>query len=549
VNRTIVWFRRDLRVSDHAPLYRAARRGAVIPVFILDRALLHHPETGSARVDFMLQCLRSLDQDLRDRGGRLIIRCGDPVEVLPQLIRETQADGIYAHIDFERIYGRVRDARLNQVLAQQQLNIRWFEPQATTSELVDYPQYRQLWYADMNAEIVPTPSQIQVPPEVWSEPIPTLTALDHGDDGKPLPPAGTQAARQLLEQFLTQKTSRYYWQLSYPSAEATSGLSPHIKFGVISLRECYQATQVIKESPDPRVQRSRKQFIARLRWNSGFAQRFRYLPQLEMRSLYPIFDQEDWNFDEGLYQAWQQGQTGFPIIDAAARCLLKTGGWQSLNFRTRACYASFLSNLMGMDWRYGALHFMRHLIDGDCPIDHYQWAMQAGITAAIDKTWTRIYNPGQVAVDRFDPHGQFIKHWLPELRHLPPEQLGIPPAVKGYPTPILNYQEVRRQRVEQLFQQQQLVRGQERLELAQLPQSFLPFGADRFNSEVGWAMLGDRNLFPLPLDLDALDLKQSQQLRTWFVAQIDITPRQPPRRPSKPNRSELNDGVVQLSLL
>ncbi|NEQ29291.1 MAG: hypothetical protein F6K28_62265 [Microcoleus sp. SIO2G3] len=234
--------------------------------------------------------------------------------------------------------------------------------------------------------------------------------------------------------------------------------------------------------PDERVQRSRKQFVSRLRWNSGFAQRFRYLPQMEIRSLYRHFDEDGFAFDEDCYQAWQQGQTGFPIVDAAARCLLATVYWQAFNFRTRACYASFLSNLLGMDWRYGALHFMRHLIDGDCPIDHYQWAMQAGITSAIDKSWTRIYNPGQAAVasvalrrNRFDPQGQFIKRWVPELRHLRPDQLGASPPTKGYPAPILDYKQARAQRVEQLQRQRQIFTQQGDIVpyLAPLPTSFV----------------------------------------------------------------------------
>lgn len=535
MNRTIVWFRRDLRIADHAPLDRAAQRGAVIPVFIFDRALLHHPETAVARVAFMLESLRSLDADLRERGGRLILRSGDPVEVLPQLIRETQAEGIYAHIDFERIYGRVRDARLNRALAQQQLKIRWFEPGGTTSELVTSQQYRQIWYAQMQATIVPTPTRIYVPPEVLSQPIPSLADVGHFGDGKPIPAASTQAARQLLQQFMQEKTQRYYWQLSYPSAEATSGLSPHIKFGVISLRECYQTVQQLKEIPDQRVGRSRKQFISRLRWNSGFAQRFRYLPQMEVRSLYQGFDAASGDIDETLYQTWQQGQTGFPIIDAAARCLLATGGWQALNFRTRACYASFLSNLLGIDWRYGALHFMRHLIDGDCPIDHYQWAMQAGVTAAIDKSWTRIYNPGQVAVDRFDPQGQFIKQWVPELRHLPPAHLGLPLLVKDYPLPIVDYPQARARRVRQLEQQRRGLMEQENIVpyLNRLPQSLVPFGADRYTSEVGWATLPDVDLFPAPLDLDALDLEQAKALRTWFTAPVGSKPQELSQRPSK----------------
>ena len=546
MNRTIVWFRRDLRIADHAPLYRAALRGDVIPVFVLDRALLHHPETGSARVAFMLECLRSLDQDLRDRGGRLIVRSGDPVVVLPQLIRETQADGIYAHIDFERIYGRVRDARLNSALALDNLKIRWFEPLATTPDLIPYPDYRDLWFAEMNADMVPIPAHVHVPPDITSEPLPALAELGLLADSKPLPPAGTTAARNLLQEFLAAKTDRYYWQLSYPSAEATTGLSPHIKFGSISVRECYHMAQQLKSSPDERVQRSRQQLIARLRWGNGFAQRFRYLPQLELRSLYSIFDEDGWAFNEDLYRAWQQGETGFPIVDAAARCLQATGGWKELNFRIRALYSSFLSNLLGMDWRYGALHFMRHLIDGDCPIDHYQWAMQAGVTHCVDKTWTRIYNPEQVAVDRCDPEGIFIKRWLPELKNLPPECLGSPSLLKGYPTPIVNYKQARKRRVQQLERQRQPFLGQDNVipYLARMPENVLPFGSERFDSEVSWATSAVRELFPPALDLDALDREQATALRTWFVAHVDIKPRQPSRRKSKPE-----PDTVQLSLL
>ncbi len=553
MNRTVVWFRRDLRISDHLPLWRAAARGEVIPVFVLDRALLHHPETAVARVAFMLACLKSLDADLRARSGRLIVRSGDPVEVLPALLRETQADGIYAYLDYERIYGRVRDARLNRALAEQNLLIRWFEPIAGTGELLPYPDYRKFWYGAMAEDMVPTPTRVWVPEAVPSEAIPDVLALGLVADRKVLPPAGTAAARQLLQQFLDEKTDRYYWQLSLPSAEATSGLSPHIKFGAISLRECVQtAQQRLKGATDHRVQLSLKQFISRLRWGSGFGQRFRYLPQLELRSLYSVFDDQGWPFDQDLYQAWQDGETGFPIIDAAAKCLQATGGWLALNFRTRAIYASFLSNLLGMDWRYGALHFMRHLIDGDCPIDHYQWAMQAGVTHCLDKSWTRIYNPEQAAVDRCDPQGLFIKRWLPELAHLPPEQLGLPPSLEGYYAPILDYQKARQKRVKQLEQQRQRFRQQPNVLpfLAQMPECWEPFGADRFASEIGWANLAPREMFPPALDLVGLADEPAQALRTWLVAHVNVKPRQvPPGEPKKGKRSPIVDPHhIQLDL-
>jgi deoxyribodipyrimidine photo-lyase len=307
MGRTVVWFRRDLRIADHGPLYRAARRGEVIPVFIFDRALLHHPETGSARVTFMLACLHALDGDLQAVGGRLILKSGDPAQVLPDLVRATEAEGVYAHTDCERIYGRVRDGAVNRALAAAGMKIRWFEPPGSVPELMPYPRYRQWWFQAMADPQVPTPTQVSVPPEIPSDRLPTLAQLQHTPDGKSIPPGGTVAARSLLKDFLTHKRDRYYWQLSYPSAEATTGLSPHIKFGAISVRECVQTIRTTPHEGDRRLQRSHQQLIARLRWGQGFTQRFRYLPQLELRSLYQGFDADGWAFDETLYTSLAAG--------------------------------------------------------------------------------------------------------------------------------------------------------------------------------------------------------------------------------------------------
>lgn len=549
MNKTVVWFRRDLRVSDHEPLLRAAQRGLVVPVFVFDRALLHHPETGSARVEFLLAALHALDGDLRALGGRLIVRSGDPVQVLPKLVQAIGADGIYAHTDVERIYGRLRDARLNQALAQRSMKIRWFEPAATATELMPYPQYRELWYREIGQPLVPTPARVSVPPEIPSDPLPDLGALGHRADGKLIPPASTAAARALLQDFLADKAERYYWQLSYPSAEATTGLSPHIKFGVISVRECVQTIRQATDDGDNRVRRSHQQLISRLRWGNGFTQRFRYLPQLELRSLYRTFDDDGWAFDADLYEAWQTGHTGFPIVDAAARCLQATGGYLALNFRTRAIYASFLSNLGGIDWRYGALHFMRHLIDGDCPIDHYQWAMQAGVTHCVNKSWTRIYHPGQTAVDRCDPEGEFIKRWVPELADVPPAQLGSPPTLSGYPAPILNYKAARQRRVKQLEAQRGQFLNTSNLVpfLATMPENVTPFGSDLYGGEVAWAAAAVGELFPAGLALADLDPEAAAALRTWFVAHVNILPPKARQRRPKPPKTDPN--LRQLSLL
>ncbi len=564
MNRTLVWFRRDLRIIDHEPLYRAARRGVVIPVFIFDRALLLHPETGAGRVRFMLDCLRALDEDLRSRGGRLILRAGDPVEILPKLLTATQADGIYSYLDFERIYGRVRDARLNQALAKENLKIRWFEPPGTSPELMEYPAYRRLWYESMRSPLIPAPQRIDVPPDLPSDPLPASAELGHCADEKFIPQGGTAEARRLLDLFFDQrKAEKYYWQLSYPGTNVTTGLSPHIKYGAISIRECAQTVWQRQLEPqwqaDKRVQRSCHQLISRLRWGSGFTQRFRYLPQLEVRSLYTPFednrfDNNGWDFNLDHYEAWKTGHTGFPIVDAAARCLLATGGWLALNFRVRALYASFLSNLIGMDWRYGALHFMRHLIDGDCPIDHYQWAQQAGVTHCLNKAWIRIYNPEQEAIDRCDPQGEFVYRWLPELAHLKPNQLGSPPVVQGYPAPILNYSEARARRAQRIDDQRfEIIHSPNILSLiTRLPKDVTPFGADLFHSDVSWAQQPVESLFPLALDLDSLDKRQAQQLRTWFVAHgswLIRSNRQPFTKQQNRKKRTAESDNGQLSLL
>jgi len=538
---TVVWFRRDLRLSDHAALSQASRRGAVLPVFVLDRDLLFHPETAVARVAFMLESLRALDAELRQRGGRLLIRSGDPAAVLPQLVRASGASGVIAHTDSERLVGRVRDARVSRALAAQRIPLHWVEPAGATGELLAYSHWSRQWHQAMASPALPAPEQLVVPepsealPDL---PVPCLEELGLRPDAKPIPTGGTAAALQRLEQFCEGSASRsYYWELSYPSAKVTTGLSPYLKFGVISPRQCLQrlAWLLPRSSGeggrrDPRS-RSAVQLASRLRWGCAIHQRFRYLPQLELSALWrPLEGGNGVSADqaagaltaeqEELYAAWQEGRTGFPIVDAAARCLQAEGGWLELNFRSRAIYASFLSNLCGIDWRFGALHYMRHLIDGDCPIDHYQWAMQAGVTYHGSKAWTRIYHPGQVAVDRCDPQGLFIRRWLPELRGLTNDQLGAPPAVADYPAPVLDYEQSRRLRLESL-EGQRLQIGDVQAAMARLPRHLHPFGYQRIaGCDVAWADVWTHQpptaLQPSAVDLERLDPAGWKALMSWF---------------------------------
>jgi deoxyribodipyrimidine photo-lyase len=545
---TVVWFRRDLRLSDHAALSQACRRGAVLPVFVLDRDLLFHPETAVARVAFMLESLRALDAELRQRSGRLLIRSGDPAEVLLQLVRASGAGGVIAHTDSERLVGRVRDARVSRALAAHRIPLHWVEPAGATGELMHYSHWSRQWHQAMASPALPAPERLVVPAPsdaLPDQPVPSLEELGLRADAKPIPAGGSAAAFQRLEQFCEGPASRsYYWELSYPSAKVTTGLSPYLKFGVITPRQCLQRLAWLLPRSggeggrrEPR-NRSAVQLASRLRWGCAIHQRFRYLPQLELSALWsPLEGGSSTVFDaaglgsgqaagvltaeqEELYDAWCSGRTGFPIVDAAARCLQAEGGWLELNFRSRAIYASFLSNLCGIDWRFGALHYMRHLIDGDCPIDHYQWAMQAGVTYHGSKAWTRIYHPGQVAVDRCDPQGLFIRRWLPELRGLTNDQLGSPPSMADYPAPVLDYEQARRLRLESL-EGQRLQIGDVQAAMARLPRHLHPFGYQRIaGCDVAWADVWTHQppsaLQPSAVDLERLDSTGWKALMSWF---------------------------------
>jgi deoxyribodipyrimidine photo-lyase len=555
----VIWFRRDLRLADHPAIQECARRGVVVPLFILDPALLVHPETAPARVQFLLQSLRALDADLRRRGARLLVRRGDPLAELVRVVKASRADAVFALIDHERLFGRRRDAAVQARLAQERIPLQWLEPPGGCPALLPYPCWQQHWHQEMAVAPALAPPRLQAPsasPALPDHPIPSLEELGLRPDGKPLPPAGTAAALARLETFCQgQASRRYYWELSYPAARATSGLSPYLKFGVVSARQCLQRLQGLG-ADDPARARSARQLASRLRWGAAMHQRFRYLPQLELCSLWRSYDQPSQasghERDPGdplvalepaplsgaaaeLYCRWQEGSTGFPIVDAAARCLMAEGGWLELNFRSRAIYASFLVNLCGIDWRWGALHFMRHLIDGDCPIDHYQWAMQAGVTVRGEAAWTRIYHPGQVAVDRCDPQGEFIRRWLPELAELTNDQLGQPPAMAGYPRPLLDYDSARRQRLQTLQQQRRRI-GDVRHAIARLPEA--------------WQTLP---LWPAAVPLDGLSASQWNALLSWFTPARPAAPRPQPAEapavsPRRRGRPRQDPGQLSLDL-
>ncbi|MCS6774677.1 MAG: DNA photolyase family protein [Thermoflexales bacterium] len=467
--RLVVWFRRDLRVHDHAALAQACQDAEeVIPVFILDPNQFAHKEVGSGRVQFLLECLADLDRSLIARGSYLTLLRGNAVDVLPRFVACVGAQGVYYSLDIERWSGQQRDRALIQRFAEQGLVFRGFLNYYLQLE-GEYD--RERWHAEWTRfskqplypppEHIPTPQLEPCPGIQTYSYIPTLRDLGLPPNTQRLLPGGETAARTRLFTFLDQRIATYRACISSPSRaeeDGTSRLSPYFKFGCLSIRACVQEARRRYIGAPPAVQRSLQAWVSRLQWRDHFIQKFALYPEAEFVNLYRPFDAirryED--ADPKLLEAWQQGRTGYPLVDASMRALVETG---LINFRMRAMLATFLTLNLMIDWRHGAEWFMRHLLDGDACVDHWQWQMQAGITQPT-RPFLRAYNPLKQCHDH-DPEARFIHKYVPELRTLPPPLVFEPHKLspfeqtwygvhigRDYPAPIVDAEATRKSAIE-----------------------------------------------------------------------------------------------------
>lgn len=470
--RLVVWFRRDLRVHDHAALVHACQdAGEVIPVFVLDPTQFAHDEVGSGRVQFLLECLADLDRSLIARGSYLTLLRGRAEDVLPRFVQCVGAQGVYYSLDIERWSGQVRDRALAQRFAREGVIFRGFLNYYLQLEgEYDRARWQAAWTRFSKQPLYDPPAHIPTPENVRcaSVPsfdyIPTLRDLGLPPHGQRLPPGGESAARARLAYFLGERIAAYRRCISSPSLaedDGTSHLSPYLKFGCLSVRTCVQAARKRYLGASPAVQKSLQAWVSRLQWRDHLIQKFALYPEAEFVNVYYPFDAlrryED--ADPRLLAAWQEGRTGFPLIDASMRALRETG-W--LNFRMRAMLATFLTLNLMIHWRHGAEWFMKHLVDGDTCIDHWQWQMQAGITQP-SRPFVRAYNPLKQCHDH-DAEARFIHKYVPELRALPaplafePHRLtpleqswyGIRVG-RDYPMPIVDAEATRKAAIEALM--------------------------------------------------------------------------------------------------
>ncbi len=426
---TIVWFRRDLRLSDHPALAAAAAQGPVTALFVLDDVLLRSNE--GPRTAYLLRTLRALDADLRDHGGRLTVRRGRPQAVVPALAREIGAAAVQISADYAP-YGSARDQRVAEALGGTPL-VRTGSPYAVAPGRVvkgDGSPYAVFtpFYRGWVAHGWRGPADSRPEAVTWrlaeGDPIPPDPPISAD-----LPEAGERAALQAWKRFRDNDLGTYGENRDRPDLDRTSHLSPHLKLGTIHPRTVL-ADLGASDGP----------YARQLAWRDFYAAVLHHWPHSATGDLRTQL--ETMAYDTGAtadrhFGAWASGRTGFPIVDAGMRHMLATG-W--MHNRLRMIVASFLVKDLHIEWTRGARHFMDHLVDGDVANNHHGWQWTAG-TGTDPAPYFRVFNPVTQG-RKCDPEGDYVRSWVPELRGISGDAVHNPVragAAAGYPAAIVDH--------------------------------------------------------------------------------------------------------------
>jgi deoxyribodipyrimidine photo-lyase len=425
----VVWFRRDLRVHDHAALRAAAASGAgVVPLYIFEPSFWAAPESSTRQFDFLVECLGELDAALQKRGTKLIVRVGEAQEVLAGLHRAYGLAAVHRHADPGACRFPERDQALQRWLMQAGIGLR--EPLAPALAAAPLPPGERTadrWRSAMQMARVKAPDTLAAC-TLPAEPMPI--AADLGLSGPACPgrqSGGRQSGASLLRSFISARGRRYRKEMSSPltAAEACSRLSPHLAFGTVSAREAWQAAERARlayiEDGDATFAASLDSFQSRLCWRSDMTFKLpaaSWATADKSRAAYdgqrPIAAPDDPRL-----AAWISGRTGFPFVDACMRSLIATG-W--LNFRMRAMLIGFAAHHLWLDWQVPAEMLGALFTDFDAAIHYTQCHMQGHVNGS---EIPRIYNPVKQSRDQ-DPDGVFIREWVPELGGLDAPHIHAP---------------------------------------------------------------------------------------------------------------------------
>ncbi len=454
----LVWLRRDLRLHDHPPLVAAlAAHERVVPVFVLDPVLLGGRFASGPRTAFLLACLEELDAALRERGCGLVVRRGAAERELPALARDVGARAVYWASDVTP-YALARDRRVREALREADVEAvpgpgnfvaDVGRPRTNAGRpFTVFTPFHRVWGALDRRIVHRAPAQLPpLPRGLDRGAIPTLDELGLAGDElrEPAVAAGESAARDALAGWLASDLAAYGDRHDH-LAGGTSQLSPHLRFGTLSPRE-------VEERARGHGGAGAAAFARQLAWRDFYAHVLLHHPgnrrhehQERMRAL-------EWDEDPQLLAAWQDGRTGYPLVDAGMR-QLRASGW--MHNRARLVVGSFLTKDLQLDWRAGEAWFMRWLLDGDVAQNNGNWQWIASVGVDPAPAFRRLLNPS-LQQRRHDPDGAYVRRWVPELRDVPDARIAEPwrmsdeeQAAAGcaigrdYPQPVVDHAQERR---------------------------------------------------------------------------------------------------------
>ncbi len=472
--RRVIWFRRDLRVTDNPALASVlAEPGAVVPVFIFDRPLLASKVFGDGCVAFMLDSLRDLADALGRAGMPLQWRVGDPREEIPRLARDLKAEAVWWNRDYEP--GAVaRDQHVSRALAEQRICVRTckdhlvFEPDqlrnVSGQPFQRYSAFRTAWWKQWHAEAVRSPGgglPLVAARAAAPAPFPLPSAQDLGYDTViPWMRGGEQAGAARLRAFVGGALHRYVTGRNRPGSDETSILSPHFRFGTLNPRTAIRAALERLHGGGAVSRPDVYTWIDELIWREFFHHVMAGFPHVAdgpfrpSASVAPARRPDD--LARTLFRAWCEGRTGYPLVDAGMRQLNQTG-W--MHNRVRMVVASFLVKDLRLDWRWGERYFMGRLVDADLAVNNgnWQWCASTGTDAMPGY---RIFNP-TLQGKKFDPDGAYVRRYVPELAKVPTAAIHAPWDMSrdlqeragcrigaDYPRPIVDHERARREYLE-----------------------------------------------------------------------------------------------------